>query len=74
MAAVEGDLRRATAIHMQLLPLHRQLFCEPSPSPTKWALARLGRCGTGTRLPILPLTEDGQVRVAQALRDSGLHG
>jgi len=74
MAATRGDLRRATAIHLQLLPLHRQLFCEPSPSPTKWAMAQLGRCGTGTRLPILPLTEAGQAVVAQALRDSGLHG
>jgi len=74
MAATRGDLRRATAIHLQLLPLHRQLFCEPSPSPTKWAMAQLGRCGTGTRLPILPLTEPGQAVVAQALRDSGLHG
>jgi 4-hydroxy-tetrahydrodipicolinate synthase len=74
MAAVEGDLRRATAIHMQLLPLHRQLFCEPSPSPTKWAMSQLGRCGTGTRLPILPLTEAGQALVDQALRDSGLKG
>jgi len=73
MAATRGDLRRATAIHLQLLPLHRQLFCEPSPSPTKWAMAQLGRCGTGTRLPILPLTEAGQAVVARALRDSGLH-
>jgi 4-hydroxy-tetrahydrodipicolinate synthase len=74
MAALEGDLRRATALHLRLLPLHRQLFCEPSPSPTKWAMAQLGRCGTGTRLPILPLTEAGQVLVGQALRDSGLQG
>ena len=37
VAAIEGHVRRASAIHLQLLPLHRQLFCEPSPSPTKWA-------------------------------------
>ena len=74
MAALEGDLRRATALHLRLLPLHRQLFCEPSPSPTKWAMAQMGRCGTGTRLPILPLTEAGQALVGQALRDSGLQG
>ena len=72
MAAINGDVKRATAIHMQLLPLHKQLFCEPSPSPTKWAMASLGLCGTGTRLPILPLTAAGQALVAQALHDSGL--
>src|SRR5204863_6180280 len=45
MAAIEGDVKRATALHLKLLPLDRQLFCEPSPAPTKWALAQLGRCG-----------------------------
>ena len=28
----------------RLLPLHKALFCETSPSPTKYALGRLGRC------------------------------
>ena len=72
MAAIEGDVRRAREIHLRLLPLHKQLFCEPSPAPTKWALSHLGRCGPQVRLPLLPLTADGQAVVAQALRDSGL--
>lgn len=72
MAAIEGDLKRATALHMQLLPLHKQLFCEPSPAPAKWALAQLGRCRDAVRLPILPLGPGGQAAVGQALRDAGL--
>jgi 4-hydroxy-tetrahydrodipicolinate synthase len=72
MAAIEGDVKRATALHMRLLPLHRQLFCEPSPAPTKWAMAQLGRCRPSVRLPILPLTEAGQASVGQALRDAGM--
>ncbi len=72
VAAVEGNLKRATALHLQLLPLHRQLFCEPSPAPTKWAMAQLGLCGNHLRLPILPLAPAGEVAVGQALRDSGL--
>ena len=72
MAAIEGQARRAAEIHLKLLPLHRELFCEPSPAPTKWALAQLGRCGQAARLPIVPLTAAGQTKVAQALRDSGL--
>ena len=72
MAAIEGDVRRAREIHLRLLPLHRHLFCEPSPAPTKWALSWMGRCGTHVRLPLLPLTADGQAVVGQALRDSGL--
>jgi 4-hydroxy-tetrahydrodipicolinate synthase len=72
MAAIEGNVKRATAIHMQLLPLHRQLFCEPSPAPTKWAMSRLGLCGATARLPIVPLTAAGEGLVGQALHDSGL--
>ena len=72
MAAIEGDVKRATALHLQLLPLHKQLFCEPSPAPTKWAMAQLGRCRDSVRLPILPLTEAGRDTVRQAMRDAGL--
>ena len=72
IAAIEGDVKRAREIHLKLLPLHRQLFCEPSPAPTKWALAQLGRCGAAVRLPIVPLTEAGQSAVREALRASGL--
>ena len=72
VAALEGDTRRATALHLKLLPLHKQLFCEPSPAPAKWALSQLGLCGPAVRLPIVPLTEAGQALVGQALRDAGL--
>jgi len=72
MAAIEGDVKRAAALHLRLLPVHRQLFCEPSPAPTKWAMAQLGLCGPQVRLPIVPLTAGGQAQVGQALRASGL--
>ena len=74
MAAIEGDVKRARQIHLQLLPVHKQLFCEPSPAPTKWALSRMGRIGNHLRLPLLPLTEAGQATVDQALRSAGLLG
>lgn len=72
VAAMEGRVREATALHMKLLPLHKHLFTEPSPAPTKWALERLGRCRNALRLPITPLTLQGQAVVEQALRDAGL--
>jgi 4-hydroxy-tetrahydrodipicolinate synthase len=72
VAAIEGDLRRATTIHMRLLGVHRQLFCEPSPAPTKWALSRSGRCSPAVRLPIVALSEAGQAGVLAALTESGL--
>ncbi len=72
VAAMEGRTREATAIHLRLLALHKHLFIEPSPAPTKWALARLGRCGAGLRLPITPLSVPAQQTVEAALREAGL--
>jgi len=72
VAAMAGDARGAAAIHLRLLSLHRQLFCEPSPAPAKWALSRLGRCRTTVRLPLTELTSAGQASVDAALRDAGL--
>ena len=72
VAAMEGRVREATEIHMRLLPLHKHLFTEPSPAPTKWALAQLGRCRNTLRLPLMPLTAAGQATVESALRDAGL--
>ena len=74
MAAIDGQVRRAVELHMRLLPLHRQLFCEPSPAPAKWAMAQLGLCGPTLRLPLTPLTDGGQALVGDALRASGLLG
>jgi 4-hydroxy-tetrahydrodipicolinate synthase len=72
VAAVEGRVREATAIQMRLLALHKALFCESSPAPTKWAMKRLGLIGAGLRLPITPLTAAGEKQVEQALRDAAL--
>jgi 4-hydroxy-tetrahydrodipicolinate synthase len=72
VAAMAGKVREATAIHMRLLPLHKHLFTEPSPAPTRWALAQLGRCRNTLRLPLVPLTATGQATVESALRDAGL--
>lgn len=72
MAAIAGDIATAREIHFRLLPLHKQLFCESSPAPTKWALSQMGRCRNVLRLPIVELTAAGQATVDKALRESGI--
>ena len=72
VAAMAGRAKEAAAIHLKLMPMHTHLFIEPSPAPTKWAMAKLGLCGAALRLPITPLTPAGQASVEQAMRESGL--
>ena len=71
-AALAGDARGATEIHLRLLALHRQLFAESNPIPVKWALARLGRCGAHLRLPLVGLSEALQAPLEAALSEAGL--
>ena len=71
-AAIAGDARRASQIHLKLLPLHKQLFVEPNPIPVKWALQRMGRCGGALRLPLTPLAATNQPTLEQALRECGV--
>lgn len=68
VAAMNGDLAKAVSIHMGLLPLHKELFCEPNPIPVKWALARMGKIGGHLRLPLTGLSPSAQTRVEDALR------
>jgi len=72
MAALAGQARDAAAIQLRLLALHRSLFLEPSPAPTKWAMQRLGLIGAGLRLPIVPLGAASQGAVEAALREAAL--
>jgi 4-hydroxy-tetrahydrodipicolinate synthase len=70
-AAMAGDGRRAAAIHLRLLALHRQLFVEANPIPVKWALARMGKIGPTLRLPLVPMSESHIPAMEAALREAG---
>ena len=71
-AAIAGDARRAMDIQLRLMPVHRQLMAEPNPIPVKWAMQRMGLCGSALRLPLTPMSASLEPTVESALRDSGL--
>ncbi len=72
VAALAGDVARAMAIQMRLLPVHKRLFIEANPIPVKWAMQRLGLCGGTLRLPMTGLEPAHQPPVEAALREAGL--
>jgi 4-hydroxy-tetrahydrodipicolinate synthase len=71
-AAIAGEGKRAAAIHLKLLALHRQLFCEANPIPVKWALAHMGKIGPALRLPLVPLSDAHHAPLEAALREAGV--
>ena len=72
VAAMQGDVKQARELHFGLLPLHKQLFCEPNPIPVKWALAKMGKAGGTLRLPLTELSAPAQTVVETALREAGV--
>ncbi|HWJ95791.1 MAG TPA: 4-hydroxy-tetrahydrodipicolinate synthase [Telluria sp.] len=72
VAAMAGDIKRATEINNRLLGLHAKLFVEPNPVPVKWALAEMGKMPAGLRLPLAPLSAQFHDTVRGALRDAGV--
>jgi 4-hydroxy-tetrahydrodipicolinate synthase len=71
-ACLAGDWETARQWQDRLVRLHKALFLDASPSPTKWALSQLGLCSDETRLPIAPCAEAAKPAVLAAMREAGL--
>ncbi len=71
-AALAGDLDKARECNNRVLALHRVLFVEANPTPTKWALAEMGLMRNSLRLPLLPLSPQHHDTVRAALREAGV--
>jgi 4-hydroxy-tetrahydrodipicolinate synthase len=67
-----GD--HATALYWQerLIKLHKALFLDNSPAPTKWALQQLGLCTDEVRLPLAACSEDVRPAILDAMREAGV--
>jgi 4-hydroxy-tetrahydrodipicolinate synthase len=70
-AALAGDAVSARRYNDKLLPLHRRLFLEANPIPTKWALAEMGLIENELRLPLVKLSPQFHETVRAALREAG---
>lgn len=71
-AALGEDWKTALYWQDRLFRLHKSLFSDASPAPTKFALAHLGLCDAFARLPITPASEASQAEVLAAMREAGV--
>ena len=71
-AALENRREDAEKMNQKLIGLHSNLFIEPNPMPTKWALAKMGFMRAECRLPLVGLTEKGAIAVADACAQAGI--
>jgi len=71
-AAAQGAYEAARQWQDRLIRLHKVLFADASPSPTKYAMSRLGLCTDEVRLPIVPCSDAVRPLVDQAMQVAGL--
>jgi len=67
-----GDWTRGKQRHHELRVLSQMLFAEPSPAPTKAALALLGRCTPEVRLPLVAASPALVEQLRGELRAQGM--
>lgn len=71
-AALAGDYETARSWQNRLIHLHKALFTDASPAPTKFALATLGLCTEESRLPIAPCADVAKPAILDAMREAGV--
>lgn len=71
-AAIEGDMTLATQLNDELMPLHKKLFLESNPIPTKWVLHQMGLIPPGIRLPLLSLDKTFHSELKEAMHAAGV--
>jgi len=71
-AVKAGDWARGRQRHFELRVLNQLLFAEPSPAPTKAALALLGRCSTDVRLPLVSASSGLVEQLRAEMRVQGM--
>ncbi|WP_419095358.1 4-hydroxy-tetrahydrodipicolinate synthase [Aeribacillus kexueae] len=67
-AFLSGELKKAASIHQKALPVMKQLFSAPSPTPVKTALQMKGLDVGSVRLPLVPLTSEERNALDVVLR------
>ena len=63
----ENEIKEAEKIDQMLQPLHKSLFIESNPAPTKYAAKLLGLCGDEIRLPLVNIKKETEEEVEKAL-------
>ncbi len=67
-----GDMEGARKMHYRLQPLNQAMFFETNPIPVKTALGLMGRCSPELRLPLCPMSDINNEKLANAMKKYGL--
>lgn len=72
MKFLEGDVKTATKIQLDAIPLCNALFCEVNPIPVKAALNLMGMQVGPLRMPLTEMEDANKERLSKAMKDFGI--
>jgi 4-hydroxy-tetrahydrodipicolinate synthase len=70
--AIQGEVNSATQLNDQLSALHKDLFLESNPIPTKWALQKMGKIQSGIRSPLTTFSAQHHQTLERTLQQAGV--
>lgn len=70
-AFFNGDMKKALALHEELMPVSQAMFIETNPIPVKTAMNLLGMNAGSLRLPMVPMSESNKKELIAVLQKHG---
>jgi len=71
-ACMARDYETALSLHDSLDRLHKDVFLDPSPAPTKYGMSLLGKMTADVRLPITPCRPETEEAIKAAMKRAGV--
>ena len=71
-AFLKNDLEKARELNQKLMPFHKALFFETSPSPVKYVLSKMKLIDYDIRLPLVKIREETQEIIDKLLSETEL--
>ena len=69
----QGNFREARELHQRFYPLFRDLFIDSNPVPVKYAMERIGLCGSRVRAPLAPISPANAEILQKSMDRCGLN-
>lgn len=67
-----GNMEEARRLHLRLLKISNAMLIETNPVPVKMALGLMGKCSEEVRLPLVPMSEENNLKLAVVIKEYGL--
>ena len=69
---LDGKVKEAAKLQLDLLPLVNALFCEVNPIPVKAAVSAMGYCENYLRLPLTPMEKAHEEKLLSLMKEQNL--